>query len=286
MLRSGRYHNVSIRSHITGAIPSKRRANSALVDWIPFVLARQKLQTGTNPGLYFLRLSGAYQRTNVKSKPSFTLPRHEVHNDGGRSYRDPIHSSQSPYLFLASHNVGGEFYAILSLTALRKPIIASVFGFSPTSFGKPPRTCPKNEASNLMAEVERYAAAGDVQALSKYPFVFVGDPYKKKTRNFTDYELPLAGNRSGPPAGSASRPTGDRLCWYRAAIMIGLLQIDSSRYRARASRWAVTPNSCNPRADTTKPPFCTSTLISVTWCSCDSSKAFASRNIPSSAMKL
>ena len=37
-------------------------------------------------------------------------------------------------------------------------------------------------ALDLMEEVERYAAAGDVQALSKYPFVFVGDPYKKKKR--------------------------------------------------------------------------------------------------------
>jgi hypothetical protein len=38
---------------------------------------------------------------------------------------------------------------------------------------------PKDEAANLMAEVEGYATAGDVKALSKYPFVFVGDPYKK-----------------------------------------------------------------------------------------------------------
>jgi hypothetical protein len=42
---------------------------------------------------------------------------------------------------------------------------------------------PKDEASNLMAEVERYAAAGDVKALSKYPFVFVGDPYKKRDKS-------------------------------------------------------------------------------------------------------
>ena len=33
------------------------------------------------------------------------------------------------------------------------------------------------------AEVERYAAAHDFQALSKYPFVFVGDPYQKRKRN-------------------------------------------------------------------------------------------------------
>ena len=42
---------------------------------------------------------------------------------------------------------------------------------------------PKEEAANLMSEVESYAAAGDLQALSKYPFVFVGDPYKKKTKS-------------------------------------------------------------------------------------------------------
>ena len=41
---------------------------------------------------------------------------------------------------------------------------------------------PKDEASNLMAEVERYAEAADFTALKKYPFVFVGDPYKKRNR--------------------------------------------------------------------------------------------------------
>ncbi len=58
--------------------------------------------------------------------------------------------------------------------------------FFPDKFWQATKNMPENEASNLMAEVERYAAAGDVQALSKYPFVFVGDPYKKKTRNFKD----------------------------------------------------------------------------------------------------
>ena len=38
---------------------------------------------------------------------------------------------------------------------------------------------PPEQASALMQEVEAYAAAGDVQALKKYSFVFVGDPYKK-----------------------------------------------------------------------------------------------------------
>lgn len=52
--------------------------------------------------------------------------------------------------------------------------------FFPDKFWRATKNMPKNEASKLMEEVERYAAAGDVQALSKYPFVFVGDPYKKK----------------------------------------------------------------------------------------------------------
>jgi len=55
--------------------------------------------------------------------------------------------------------------------------------FFPHKFWQATKNMPKDEAANLMAEVERYAAAGDVQALSKYPFVFVGDPYKKKKQN-------------------------------------------------------------------------------------------------------
>lgn len=51
--------------------------------------------------------------------------------------------------------------------------------FFPDKFWQATKNMPKDEAANLMAEVEQYAAAGDVQALSRYPFVFVGDPYKK-----------------------------------------------------------------------------------------------------------
>jgi hypothetical protein len=58
--------------------------------------------------------------------------------------------------------------------------------FFPDKFWQATKNMPENEASSLMAEVERYAAAGDVQALSKYPFVFVGDPYKKKRRSTSD----------------------------------------------------------------------------------------------------
>jgi len=55
--------------------------------------------------------------------------------------------------------------------------------FFPDKFWQATKDMPQNEASSLMEEVERYAAAGDLKALSKYPFVFVGDPYKKKKRS-------------------------------------------------------------------------------------------------------
>jgi len=57
--------------------------------------------------------------------------------------------------------------------------------FFPHKFWQATKNMPKDEAANLMAEVESYAAAGDVQALSKYPFVFVGDPYKKQAKKPT-----------------------------------------------------------------------------------------------------
>jgi hypothetical protein len=55
--------------------------------------------------------------------------------------------------------------------------------FFPDKFWQATKNMPKDEASDLMAEVERYATEGDFKALSKYPFVFVGDPYKKKNKN-------------------------------------------------------------------------------------------------------
>jgi len=51
--------------------------------------------------------------------------------------------------------------------------------FFPHKFWEATKNMPKEEAANLMAEVEQYAAAGDVQALKRYSFVFIGDPYKK-----------------------------------------------------------------------------------------------------------
>ena len=51
--------------------------------------------------------------------------------------------------------------------------------FFPDKFWQATKDMPPEQVSSLMEEVERYAAARDVQALKKYPFVFVGDPYKK-----------------------------------------------------------------------------------------------------------
>jgi hypothetical protein len=52
--------------------------------------------------------------------------------------------------------------------------------FFPDKFWRATKNMPPDEVAKLMAEVEGYAAAGDMQALRKYPFVVVGDPYKKK----------------------------------------------------------------------------------------------------------
>jgi hypothetical protein len=58
--------------------------------------------------------------------------------------------------------------------------------FFPDKFWQATKDMPKDQADHLMAEVEQFATAGDLQALSKYPFVFVGDPYKKKKRFTAD----------------------------------------------------------------------------------------------------
>ena len=54
--------------------------------------------------------------------------------------------------------------------------------FFPHKFWQATKNMPKEEAANLLTEVENYAAAGDVQALKKYSFVVVGDPYKRKEK--------------------------------------------------------------------------------------------------------
>ncbi len=50
--------------------------------------------------------------------------------------------------------------------------------FFPDKFWSTTKDMPADEVSKLMEEVEKYAEAKDVEALKKYPFVFVGDPYK------------------------------------------------------------------------------------------------------------
>lgn len=54
--------------------------------------------------------------------------------------------------------------------------------FFPDKFWRATKNMPPDQVSALMQEVEAYAAAGDVQALKKYPFVFVGDPYHQETK--------------------------------------------------------------------------------------------------------
>jgi len=51
--------------------------------------------------------------------------------------------------------------------------------FFPDKFWRATKNLPPDEAAKLMAEVERYAEVRDMEALRKYPFVFVGDPYRK-----------------------------------------------------------------------------------------------------------
>lgn len=51
--------------------------------------------------------------------------------------------------------------------------------FFPHKFWQATKGMPADQAAALLQEVEAYAAAGDVQALRKYPFVFVGNPYKR-----------------------------------------------------------------------------------------------------------
>lgn len=50
--------------------------------------------------------------------------------------------------------------------------------FFPDKFWQATKGMPKDEVSRLMEEVEMYAEAKNVEALRKYSFVFVGDPYK------------------------------------------------------------------------------------------------------------
>jgi hypothetical protein len=49
--------------------------------------------------------------------------------------------------------------------------------FFPHKFWQATKGMPEDEVSQLMSEVERQAAAKNFEALKKYSFVFVGDPY-------------------------------------------------------------------------------------------------------------
>ena len=53
--------------------------------------------------------------------------------------------------------------------------------FFPNKFWQATKGMPADEVSKLMEEVEKHAEAKDVEALKKYPFVFVGDPYEDKS---------------------------------------------------------------------------------------------------------
>jgi hypothetical protein len=50
--------------------------------------------------------------------------------------------------------------------------------FFPHKFWQATKGMPKEEVSQLMSKVEEEAEAQNFDALKKYPFVFVGDPYK------------------------------------------------------------------------------------------------------------
>jgi len=50
--------------------------------------------------------------------------------------------------------------------------------FFPHKFWQATKGMPKDEVTRLMSEVEEEAEAKNFDALRKYPFVFVGDPYR------------------------------------------------------------------------------------------------------------
>jgi hypothetical protein len=50
--------------------------------------------------------------------------------------------------------------------------------FFPHKFWQATKGMPKDEVNRLMSQVEEEAEAKNFDALKKYPFVFVGDPYR------------------------------------------------------------------------------------------------------------
>jgi len=53
--------------------------------------------------------------------------------------------------------------------------------FFPHKFWQATKGMPKEEVTRLMSQVEEEANAKDFDALKKYPFVFIGDPYRNRT---------------------------------------------------------------------------------------------------------
>lgn len=49
----------------------------------------------------------------------------------------------------------------------------------PDKFSRATKDMSPEQAADLMAEVEKFAEAGDTQALRKYPFIAIGNPYKR-----------------------------------------------------------------------------------------------------------
>lgn len=50
--------------------------------------------------------------------------------------------------------------------------------FFPHKFWQATKGMPKDEVARLMSQVEEAAETKDFDTLKKYPFVFVGDPYR------------------------------------------------------------------------------------------------------------
>jgi hypothetical protein len=53
--------------------------------------------------------------------------------------------------------------------------------FFPHKFWQATKGMPKDQVAQLMSKVEEEAEAKNFDALRKYPFVYVGDPYRDGT---------------------------------------------------------------------------------------------------------
>jgi hypothetical protein len=100
---------------------------------------------------------------------------------GGTAKKRPSISNQQAIISYVLHC--GRSNMVATFDSMTEVDHRNRIWFFPDKFWQATKNMPKDEAASLMAEVERFAAAGDVQALSKYPFVYVGDPYKKKKQS-------------------------------------------------------------------------------------------------------